>query len=466
MVDRVSEDGLGKAADGGGKSYLDRLGDSTERPLSDAYAQIPPTLYGSFLLALCVLVGMVEGYDVQAMSLAAPLLARVWVLTPQAVGTLLAASLVGQVIGGFLLAPLGDKLGRRMALLMGLVIAGSATFAGAYMPDYSAMMASRFVAGLGLGFALANTITLAMELVPNRWRTITVVLVSSGYPLGAAAGAAVVGMLLPTYGVAAIFYVGGIGTLIAFLICLVALPESPVMLVRKSGDQTGLRKLLDRLGVTVNPAVRLVGHVAGAAKSNAAELFSPERRTTTLLLWLLNFASLSLVYFFIMWLPSLFVQSGLDPRDAIRAASLFSCSGIVGGLTMAALLPRIGAVWTLGICYVLTIISVATIATIPDLGTAFYITLCCCGFLIIGSQFCLHAVVNLFYPGPIRATGLGFALGAGRIGGVVAPLVGGIVLARVASPEQAFYVALIPAAAALLTLLALRGLTLIGLKAE
>ena len=446
-------------------SYFDRLGDQSDRQLSDVYALIRPTAYGTALLALCVLVGMVEGYDVQAMSLAAPLLARAWGLAPQAVGILLSSSLIGQVVGGFLLAPLGDRLGRRTALLMGLAIAGSATYVGAFMPDFGSMMASRFVAGLGLGFALANTIALAMELVPSSWRAIAVVLVSSGYPLGAAAGAAAVGMLLPAYGVAAVFYVGGASTLVCLLVCIILLPESPVMLVRRPGDQSRLRAVFKRLGVAINPAVRLVGQAA-ATQSNVAALFTPERRSTTLLLWLLNFSNLSLIFFFVMWLPSLFVHSGFDPRDAIRATALFSFSGILGGLTLAALMSRIGPVLTLGACYVLTIFSVITFASVSAPSTIFLLALFCCGFLITGSQFCLHAVINLFYPGPIRATGLGFALGAGRIGGVIAPIAGGFVLAHVGSPSQAFYIAVVPGCISLLALVTLRHLNLVGLHSE
>lgn len=436
-----------------------------QAPLADIYARMRPTKYGVFLLILCVVVGMVEGYDVQAMSLAAPLLARSWNLSPQIIGALLSASLIGQVAGGFLLAPLGDRFGRRHAMLLGLALAGTATLAGAYMPDYGALIVARFAAGLGLGLALANTVALAMELVPNNWRTMAVVLVCSGYPLGAASGAAAVGMLLPTYGVVAVFYVGGISTLAALLVCMVALPESPVMLVR-SPDQARLRALFGRLGVAVDPAVRLVGSVSGTARSRVAALFTPERRKTTLLLWLLNFANLSLVFFFVMWLPSLFVRSGLDPQQAIKATALFSFSGILGGLTLAALLPRIGAIATLGLCYFATIASVGTFATIADFGPAFYVTLACCGFLIIGSQFCLNAVVNLFYPGPIRVTGTGFALGAGRLGGVVAPLAGGFILSQVSSPQHAFFAALVPATISLLALLSLRRLRLVGLHSE
>lgn len=437
-----------------------------DRPLSDAYALIRPSLHGSLLLALCVFVGMVEGYDVQAMSLAAPLLARMWNLAPPAVGTLLSISLIGQVFGGFLLAPLGDRLGRRTSLLIGLVIAGCATYAGAFMPDYASMMVVRFIAGIGLGFALANTMTLAMELVPGSWRSIAVVLVSAGYPLGAATGAGAVGLLLADHGVAAVFYVGGAGTLIAFLLCIALLPESPVMMLRRSADQAAVRRVFGRLGVAIDPAVRLTGHAERADRSNVAALFTPERRSSTLLLWALMFCNLSLIYFFVMWMPSLFVHSGLDPRDAIRATALFNFSGIAGGITFAVLLPRIGPIATLGSCYALTIASVALFAAAAPPSAMFFGVLVLCGFMICGSQFCLHAVINLFYPGPIRVTGLGFASSAGRIGGVVAPLAGGYILTRLASPADVFYFALIPAVLCLGTLLALRSLKLVGLRSE
>lgn len=445
---------------------LDSLTAGTERPLADAFRRLRPSGYGVLLLSLCIFVGVVEGYDVKAMAFAAPLVAREWNLAPQAVGLLLSASLVGQVFGGFLLAPLGDRIGRRKAMLFGLAITGIATFASAFVPDFGSMFVSRLIAGLGLGFALANTITLAMELVPTNWRTLAVVLVCSGYPLGAAIGAMAVGLLLPVYGVAAAFYVGGAGTLAAFLAVYLMLPESPVMMVRRSEDQTALRNLFRKLGVPINPSVRLVGQDSEDKRSNVAALFTVERRATTLLLWLLMFANLSLVFFFGMWMPSLFVQSGFEPRDAISATSLFNFSGIAGGLVLAALLPRLGPIKTLGSCYLLMIGSIAGLAAISHTSPLFYLTLGCCGFLIIGSQFCLNAVVNLFYPGPIRVTGLGFAFGVGRIGGVIAPLVGGLILANVSSPSVAFYVGIVPAAISFIALVALRRLKLSGAESE
>lgn len=424
--------------------------------LSEVYRDMRPSAFGVALLVLCVFVGMSEGFDVQAMALAAPLVAKAWHLAPAMVGVLLSASVIGQVVGSFLLSPLGDRWGRRPAILLALLVAAIATLAGAFAPDFAVLATTRFVAGFALGLALSNTTAIAMELVPLHWRTIAVVLVCCGYPLGAAIGAAVVGHLLGDHGFAAVFYVGGIGTFTAFVLCALFLPESPVLLARRKDALPALRRLLARLGVTLDSATTVTSDDAKLPRSRIAELFVPERRTVTLLLWLLNFANLSLVYYFVMWLPSLFVSRGIAAQSAVAAASLFSASGIVGGLTLAVLMPRIGPVITLAGCYIVTIAAVLLFSSIGEIGPLFYVTLAVCGAMIVGSQFSLSAVVNQFYPGDIRATGAGYALGAGRLGAVLAPLIGGLVVARASSPASAFAVGAIPAAISLITIWALR----------
>lgn len=428
---------------------VDRVG------LDEAYRQMRPSAYGVLLLILCIFVGTAEGYDVQAMALGAPLLAKAWHLRPGGVGLLLAASVVGQVVGSFLLSPLGDRWGRRPAILLALCGAAIATVAGAFAPDFATLVGTRLATGLALGLALSNTTAVAMELVPLHWRTIAVVLVCCGYPAGAAAGAAIVGHLMPSLGYVAIFYVGGGATLIAFLLCAALLPESPVMLARADGRQPALHRLLGRLGVTIPPGTRIVLDRA-PPRSRVAELLTPERRTVTWLLWLLNFANLSLVYYFVMWLPSLFVSRGLAAQSAVAASSLFSASGIVGGLVLAALIVRRGPIATLAGCYVVTLVGVLAFASVGAIGPLFFVTLAICGAMIIGSQFCLSAVVNQFYPAEIRATGSGYALGAGRLGAVLAPLLGGLIVAHMPSVAAAFAVASVPAVVSLVAILALR----------
>ena len=424
-------------------------------PLESVYQRLPPSPYAVGLLILCTFIGMGEGYDVQAMALAAPLVAKAWSLSHGSVGLLLSSSVIGQVAGSFLLSPLGDRWGRRPSILLGLLFAGLATLGGAFAPDYTSLLITRVVAGLFLGLALSNTTAIAMEVVPARWRVMAVVIVSCGLPLGGALGGILVGRLLPDYGYAAVFYVGGFATLALFGLCAAFLPESPAMLVRKPVLRARLHRVLERLGADDLEGTEIT---AGERplRPPVAELFTAERRSATLLLWVLNFANLSLVYFFVMWLPSLFVGSGMSSSAAVVAMSMFSGSGIVGGLVLAGLLPRAGAIVTLGACYVGTIAAVLIFSTLMAGSTEFYIVLAVCGALIVGSQFALNAYVNMFYPADIRATGAGYALGAGRFGAILAPLVGGVVLARVPSPGAAFAIGAVPAVLSLAAILGLK----------
>lgn len=426
------------------------------RPTDEVLAAMRPTRYAFALLGLFVFVGMTEGYDVQAMALAAPLVATQWSLAPTQIGWLLSVSILGLVAGSFLLSPLGDRVGRRPSIVIALFIAGLATAAGAIAPDRHWLSVIRFVAGLGLGLALPNVTALAMELMPARLRTFAVILVSCGYPLGGALGGAVAGQLIPLYGHSAVFAVGGAATLVAMLLCLAFAPESPMFLIRKAKRTADLRRLLKRLGVVVPAlATQFILHEAAPVRSRVSALFAPECRTATILLWLINFANMALVYYFVSWLPSLFVSRGLGSQFAVTAASLFSGSGVAGGLLMVFLLPRLGPTLALGTAYVIAIASSLTLASFDEIGTLFLATLGVAGATIVGSQFGLTAVVNQFYPSDIRVTASGYATGMGRLGAVCAPLAGAAILSIAALAEHAFAIAAVPAAIALIAIIIL-----------
>src|SRR6187402_2994892 len=185
---------------------------------SDAAEHQPVTAYAAAMLALCVILGATEGYDVQAMALAAPLVRASWNLGFNQIGLLLSVSSIGLVLGSFLLSPLGDGWGRRPAITVGLLISAIGTGCGGFAPGFGPLLATRLVAGLGLGFAMPNLLALAMELMPRRLHTFAVVLVSCGYPLGAAVGAAVAGSLVARHGHFAVFAVGGVATAGAFIL--------------------------------------------------------------------------------------------------------------------------------------------------------------------------------------------------------------------------------------------------------
>lgn len=410
--------------------------------------------YSLMILALFVLIGMTEGYDVAVMSLAAPMLAKLWALGPAQIGQLLSASVVGLVLGSFLLSPLGDRRGRRLAILIGLAIGGAGTAAGAIARDFGEMVVIRLIAGAGLGMALPNTITLVMELMPWRFRSLAIVIVSSGLALGGGIGAIIVGGFIQEYGYPVIFVFGGIVTLAALLLSLMFLPESPFLLVRQ-GATGAVERLVHRLtGVDVTGRT-LDYRTEAKPNSTIAALFTPERRAATLLLWLINFAGIGLVYFFINWTPSLLVAVGFSPETGIRAAALFAVSGVAGSLVQVWLLPRVGPIVLLGSAYTLAIIASALLVALVGRDGLFFAVLILAAAASVGAQFCLNAIVAHFYPATIRATGAAYATGAGRIGAIIAPLAAGIALQAVGSPRMAFGFAILPALIGLLAVIVL-----------
>ena len=435
--------------------------------VDDVLAVAKPSGFMWLALALCVLVGMAEGYDIQVMALAAPLVAEAWGLSKGAVGLLLTASVVGLVVGSFLLSPLGDLWGRRPALILGMLIAGLATAGGAWMPDMASLLAMRFTAGVGLGLALPNVIALAMEIVPPRLRVTAIVLVNCGYPLGGALGSAWVGGKIPDYGYPITFLAGGIATLVVVLLCVALLPESPLLLARRPARADELAGLLRRLGGAFAPgSAGFALREAPAPRSRVAALFQDDRARATLLLWLVNFAGLAMVYFFVNWLPSIIVSSGQDARRALMAISTFSFSGIIGGVLLASLLRRAPATRLLGTAYGVALVASIALAATPATGGAFFAFVALAGAAMVGSQFCLTAVVNQFYPSSIRATASGYATGAGRLGATFAPLAGAVVAASVAQAQQALAAAAVPAAVALVAVLLLERRTSLNRAVE
>jgi MFS transporter, AAHS family, 4-hydroxybenzoate transporter len=418
------------------------------------------TVYGAAVLTLCVLIGMTEGYDVQAMALAAPLVRAAWKLDFSQIGLLLSVSAIGLVLGSFLLSPLGDSIGRRKAILLGLFLAGLGTGTGAVAASVPSLTATRLLAGVGLGCALPNVLALAFEMVPFRMRTFAVVLVSCGYPFGSAVGSAFASLLLPQLGHTAIFVVGGSATAFAFVLSLFALPESPSVLARDRHRSAELQIILARLGRSIPPeSLRAKVSAPSSFVDRIRALITPGRRQATILLWLMNFGNVALAYFYFTWLPSLIVNDGLTAETAIRATAVFSMSGAVGGLAMVWLLPRVGAIRLLTLAYAVSAAATTILMLYGATSTIFYPTLAVAGVCVVGSQFSLSAVVADFYPSAIRATASGFAAGIGRAGAILTPVAAGALISLLGSSSQSFTIALASAIVALFSgiLLELRG---------
>lgn len=424
--------------------------------VDDALGEMTPSVRALALVGLCVAIAMAEGFDAQAMAFAAPLVSRQWALGSSGIGILLASSIVAMVVAGFVLAPLGDRWGRRPAILAALAVTSVATAAGAVAPGFGWLLCARVLAGLGLGLAFPTVIALAMEIMPRRFHALVVVAVSCGYPIGGAAGGFVVAQLIDGYGAASIFLLGGATTAALLCICIAALTESPLWLAGRDPARPDLPRLIRRLGAVVPAQAVTFGMREGrVAKSPVAALFTPERRPRTVLLSSINFCNLSMVYFYIIWLPTMLVNAGQAASFAAGALAAFSGAGVIGGLAFAFGLRRWGAGKALGAAYSGSLVFIGWLAVTSPTDGLFMPVLVCAGAFVVGSQFCLNAVVNQYYPSSIRATASGFTGGVGRLGAVAAPLVGAAVITATTPFGLAAAVGAVPAGLALVCLCAM-----------
>ena len=423
--------------------------------LETSLASIAPTPKSIGILILCVVVAACEGYDVQAMAIAAPLLAKSWTLVPKQIGMLLTASVLGIVVGSLVFAPSGDRIGRRPATLLGIALAALFTGISAFAPDIPTLLVVRVLAGIGLGLAIPNVIAIAMETSPRSWKTFAVLMVSCGYPLGTGLMAPLASYLATTYGFQGVFLLGAASTGLAFILTVFWLPESPWILVR-SGNHRRLERLLRALGIQNAGETSFSASPKENRRVSRKALFAPDIRRTTLLLWLLNFAGICVIYFFVSWLPSLLSYRGMGGPQAIIATAIFNAAGVAGALIMAISLRRYGATTVLACTYAAAVVGTLTLALVPTAGSSFLACVAFTGMAITGSQFALTAVVNHVYPAEIRVTAAGYALGVGRIGAVLAPIAGTVAVQLSSSPEQVFMITAVPCFLALATTLLLR----------
>lgn len=172
----------------------------------------------------------------------------------------------------------------------------------------------------------------------------------------------------------------------------------------------------------------------------------------TLLLWATFFANLLVMYFFVNWLPTLLSMAGYPLSLAIQASTAFNVGGVAGGASLAALIRRIGAIPVLSMTFGLTALAIAGISQLGQAPTLIFPAVFLVGFGVVGAQFCLNALAADLYPTSIRSTGVGWALGVGRIGSVLGPLLGGVLLAWNWQPNELVFACIAPAMLAALAI--------------
>jgi AAHS family 4-hydroxybenzoate transporter-like MFS transporter len=408
------------------------------------------------LLLACATVLFLDGFDTQAIGYVAPDLARDWNLARGALGPVFSAGLFGLMIGALVFGPVADRIGRKKIIVLSTAAFGIGTLATVFAQDITSLLIIRFLTGLGLGGALPNAVALTSEFSPHRRRATMVMAMFVGFSVGAALGGLIAAALIPSFGWRSIFLIGGVAPLILVPFLAVRLPESVRFLALTGHADARVAELLMRVAPSVRfpPAARFGVHEAKLAGLPVVHLFSEGRAWATPVLWIVFFMSLLDLYLLSNWLPTVLNDLGASVSMAAAVGAMFQVGGVVGTFSLGQFIDRF-SFRALSLTYLFAAFAVAAIGFTGQSIALATLAIFCAGFCIVGGQIASNALAATYYPTMVRSTGVGWALGIGRIGSIVGPLIGGIMLARHVGAESLFMAAAVPALCASLAALAL-----------
>jgi AAHS family 4-hydroxybenzoate transporter-like MFS transporter len=397
-------------------------------------------------MVLCSLVALLDGFDAQAISFVAAALAKEFNLNVVSFGPVFGAGTLGMTLGALTLPILGDRWGRRSLVIASVVMFGLLSLASVWVQSFQQLLLLRFLTGLGVGAAVPCMIPLISEYSPSRLSTITVTAVTCSWPLGAVLGGAVSALIIPIWGWKSVFILGGVLPLILAGVLVIYLPESLRFLAGRGGYDRDIALTLGRIfpDLSISSDDRF-SHSEPALKGTpVGHLLSDGRATMTLLLWasfLMNF----LVLFFIFnWLPPLLQQADIPVERAVLGAVLFNLGGVVGCVALGIAMSKFGNFIVVAAAYAVGTIGVVAIGMFSDSLGLILACVFIVGFCLVGAQACGNALVSSLYPTSIRSTAIGWAYGIGRIGSIIGPVAGGMLLTLGWGMSGLFWIAALP----------------------
>lgn len=411
-----------------------------ETPLSAAETVLENQQIGALqvrVVAICTLIQMCDGYDVGSIGWAVPSLTHAWHLRPSVFALAFLFSNVGIMVGALGSGPLGDRFGRKPLLLVSIAIFGLASLASAFATSLEMLSGLRFFTGLGIAGGFTGTTALTGDYTPQRRRATMIMVTFTGAPLGGFVGGQLIAALLRHgFQWPVIFLIGGAFPLALVLVMALFLPESPRFLAAKANLAARHRALLQSLGIAPGQGGP---HAVDIARGNVVKmLFGEGYALQTVLLWIIFFCSLINLYLFVFWLPEILHLTGMTPAQAVFATSLHALGAIAAVLYLGFLIDRFRPERALALHFAAGIVFIALIALVAMPYLALLAVVFLSGATVIGSQTGANATAGALYPARMRTSGIGWALGIGRLGGIAAAPLGGFLLARGLPPRHVF----------------------------
>ena len=381
------------------------------------------------VIALCIVLLALDGFDVLAISFAAPGIAEEWGISRGTLGIVLSMELAGMALGSVAIGGLADRHGRRPTILACLVVMAAGMLLAALADGILSLSLIRFATGLGIGGMLASVNAVAAEYANARRRSACVSLMAAGYPLGVIVGGAIASVLLARFDWRAVFEFGALVTALLIPVTWFLLPESVSFLLHRQPPRALQRvnATLGRMGHEQITALPRPG--AGPARAGWRELFSPGLLRVTLLLTVAYLAHIMTFYFILKWIPKIVVDMGFTAAYAGSVLVWANVGGLAGSIVLSALTQR----FNVSVLVIAAMLGSVVMINIFGRGQAdigeLALVAACAGFFTNSAVVGLYAIFAQAFPTRVRAGGTGFVIGVGRGGAVLGPVVAGFLFA-------------------------------------
>lgn len=403
-------------------------------------------LFQILAVTICVLISLIDGFDVLAIAFVAPSISAEWQLAPQQLGLLFSSGLAGMVVGALFISPFADKFGRRFIVLACLAILSLGMLASGAALTYDQLLLARIFTGLGMGAILPAINTVVAEYSSNQYRSLSISIMAAGYTVGAMIGGIISIYLIKYFGWRYVFYFGGVFSFLLIPVVIYQLPESLDFLLNKKTNN-GLKKLnhlLAKLKLPVQTQFPANTVSTQKSKSNYALLFAPAMLKATLLLCTSYFMLMCSFYFLASWTPKILVNLGYSTDTSITGSIIMNLCGVIGGLLLGWLSKKYSVQVVTAIMLVLTFIAVVIFGFSVNLLPILMTLIAMIGFAMFGAMAGLYATAPAIFPPAIRATGTGLVLGIGRLGATMGPYLAGVLIAAEWQQGDYFFVLALP----------------------
>jgi AAHS family 4-hydroxybenzoate transporter-like MFS transporter len=397
---------------------------------------------------LCFLILVIDGYDTVVLGFIAPALKSHFAASSAQLAPVFGAGFFGLAVGSFLFGPLADRFGRKLTLISAVILFGLLSIISSWSSSIEMLVALRFLTGLGLGGAMPNAYTLAVEYSPDRLRSTLVAPLGCGISAGGVLAGLVASHMIGTFGWQSMLILGGALPMVLAVILTVGLPESMSYLVMHERQAEALA-IMHRIAPNASSEVsRLTVDEVPVRGSPVTHLLRPGLRGGTLFLWVTGFMALLVVYFLGNWLTLLIQESGVPFNHASMMTALYLTGNALGAVLLGFLMDRANPQYVVAGAFLCAAVSLASLGHITGMPVLALAALFVTGVGTGGAMTGTSILSAGFYPTAARATGVAWTLGMGRVGSIVGSMIGGLMLSAHWQTTVMFGVVSVPIAIA------------------